>query len=173
MPPSASASAPTPLSAAMSAPVNAKPELAVATGTVPVTTMAVDAESPSGSVAMRVCAPGVVSEGIVTTNENDPEPSAVVVPTVTGVEWSVTVTVAPGVKLLPLNVTDPPGATDELLDEELGAFGPYANAGVANATLRTATAEMNASLAFISRPPFVVLRIEKLPNRSAYEIDTL
>ena len=116
MPPRASAMAPTPETAAMSAPVNGRPEATVAGAEMaPVTTMVVLAESPVAPLARIVWVPGVVSEGIVTVTENVPEALALVVARVTGVLCSVREIVSLGTKLLPVTVMEPPGVVEEVL----------------------------------------------------------
>lgn len=69
---------------------------------------------PLGSVPLTeiVCVPSVVSTGIVTVFEIEPSSFAVVVPSVTGVECNVSVSVEPAFQPVSVTVIDPPGATD-------------------------------------------------------------
>jgi hypothetical protein len=108
-------------------------------------------------VAVSVWLPTGVSEGIVTEVLKLPEGSAVAVPTVAGSEWRTMVMVSPGWKLVPETVNEPPGGTVEVLRVRTGAFGPYANAGVAHRTpiVEIATiAKTRVSLPTLELPPF-------------------
>ena len=117
--------APTPLRAAISAPVKARPPLAATVGEIePVTTIVVLAESPVAPVATIWCVPGVVSDGMTTVVEKAPVASAVVVPRATGVLCRVRVIVSLGTKFEPVTTSDPPGAVEDVFDVRAGAFGP-------------------------------------------------
>jgi len=129
MPPKASAIAPTADTAAMSAPVKARPEpdppvkarpeLALQ---VAATLIVVEDESPEAPVATIVYeAPGVALDGIVTAVENELVEVIVVMPNVAPL--SVNVTDSFGSKLVPATVTDPPGTEHPELAVIPIAFG--------------------------------------------------
>jgi hypothetical protein len=118
MPPRTNAIAPTLDTAAMSAPVKARPEpepeppvkaRPESVAQLAATAAAVDDESPEAPVATIVYdAPGVVPDGIVTlVGPNEPAELAVGVPNV--VPCSANVIDSFGWKLIPLTIKEPPG----------------------------------------------------------------
>jgi hypothetical protein len=113
--------APTPVIAAMSAPVNANPPPDEPLLEVPplvvaeVTTIDVVAVLPLVfPVATIVWLPGAVFAGIVTEVLNAPWEFAVVVPSVTGVLLRTRVTVSPGRNPDPVTINEPPSPTVEM-----------------------------------------------------------
>jgi hypothetical protein len=128
-PPSPRASAPTPDIAAMSAPVNARPEPELGVNASPepaqlaATVIAIEDVSPEVPVATIVSdVLGVVPAGIVTVVEKEPFGSAIAEPKAVD-PFSVRFTDSPGSKLTPLTVNVPLSQVADELVVIAMAFG--------------------------------------------------
>jgi len=89
--------------------VDPDPGVVVGVGVTAVATVKLNTALAKDPFSVRVCDPAASEDGKVTVAVTAPVADAVAVPSVTGVDWTMTVTFSPGWNPIAVNVTTAPG----------------------------------------------------------------